>query len=90
VNKKELIEAMAEGAETSKVTAEKVFNAFVDAVTKSLKNDEKVRIVGFGTFSLTHRAARTGRNPQTGEALQIAASKSPKFTAGQDLKKAVK
>ena len=90
MNKKELIEVMAEEAETSKATAEKVFSAFVDAVTKSLKNDEKVRIVGFGTFSLTHRAARTGRNPQTGEPLQIAASKSPKFTAGQDLKKAVK
>jgi DNA-binding protein HU-beta len=90
VNKKELIDAMAEGAETSKATAEKVFNAFVDAVTKTIKNDEKVRIVGFGTFSLTHRAARTGRNPQTGEPLQIPASKAPKFTPGQDLKKAVK
>ncbi len=90
MNKKELIDAMAEGAETSKATAEKVFNAFVDAVTKTIKNDEKVRIVGFGTFSLTHRAARTGRNPQTGEPLQIPASKAPKFTPGQDLKKAVK
>jgi DNA-binding protein HU-beta len=89
VNKKELIEAMAEGGETTKATAEKVFNAFVDAVTKTIKNDEKVRIVGFGTFSLAHRAARTGRNPQTGEPLQIAASKSPKFTPGQEFKKAV-
>jgi DNA-binding protein HU-beta len=90
VNKKELIEVMAEGAETNKATAEKLLNAFVDAVKGSLKSEEEVRIVGFGTFSVKHRAARTGRNPQTGEKIQIAASRSPKFTPGQDLKKTLK
>lgn len=89
MNKTELVAAMAEKSELSKKDAEKALTAFVDTVTDELKNDGKVQIVGFGTFEVTERAARTGRNPQTGETIQIASSKSPKFKSGKVLKDAV-
>lgn len=89
MNKTELIVAMAEKSELSKKDAEKALTAFVDTVSDELKNDGKVQLVGFGTFEVTERAARTGRNPQTGKTIQIPASKSPKFKAGKALKDAV-
>ncbi len=90
MNKKDLIDLMAGNAEISKATAEQALNALLDGVKESLKKGEKVTLVGFGTFSVSNRAARTGRNPQTGEEIQIAASKAPKFTAGKDFKKAIR
>ena len=86
MNKTELIAAMAEAAEISKKDAEAALKAFTDVVANELKADGKVQIVGFGTFEVSERAAREGRNPQTGEAMTIAASKSPKFKAGKALK----
>lgn len=86
MNKTELIAAVAEAAEVSKKDSEKVLKAFVDVVTEELKKGEKVQLVGFGTFEVTERAAREGRNPQTGETMTIAASKAPKFKAGKALK----
>ena len=90
MNKTELIAAIAGQAEVSKKDAEKVLKAFTDVVAEELKNGGKVQLVGFGTFEVSERAARTGRNPQTGEEMTIAASKAPKFKAGALLKKAVK
>lgn len=86
MNKTELIAAIAEQAEISKKDAEKALKAFVDVVTEQLKEGEKVQLVGFGTFEVSERAAREGRNPQTGETMKIAASKAPKFKAGKALK----
>lgn len=86
MNKTELVSAIAEKAELSKKDAEKALKGFVDAVTEELKKGEKVQIVGFGTFEVSERAAREGRNPQTGEAMTIKASKSPKFKPGKALK----
>lgn len=86
MNKTELIAAIAEQAEISKKDAEKALKAFVDVVTEQLKEGEKVQLVGFGTFEVSERAAREGRNPQTGETMTIAASKNPKFKAGKALK----
>lgn len=86
MNKTELVAAVAEQAEVSKKDAEKALKAFVDVVTDELKKGEKVQLVGFGTFEVSERAAREGRNPQTGETMTIAASKSPKFKAGKALK----
>jgi DNA-binding protein HU-beta len=80
---------MAEKAGLSKTDAEKALKAFVDAVTEALKAGEKVALVGFGTFSVGERAARTGKNPQTGAQIKIAAAKSPKFKAGKALKDSV-
>lgn len=90
MNKVELIEAIASKSEISKKDVEKVINAFTNVVTNALVNNEKVQLVGFGTFEVTERAERQGRNPATGEAITIAASKSPKFKAGKALKDAVK
>lgn len=90
MNKAELIASMAEKAEMSKKDAEKALAAFTNVVAEELKRGEKVQLVGFGIFEVAKRAARTGRNPQTGESIQIAASKSPKFKAGKALKDAVK
>ena len=73
----------------SKKDAEKALKAFTDVVAEELKKGEKIQLVGFGTFEVSERAAREGRNPQTGEAMQIAASKSPKFKAGKALKDAL-
>ena len=86
MNKNELITAMSEKANMSKVDAEKALKAFIDAVTEELKNGGKVQLVGFGTFEVGERAERQGRNPKTGEAITIPASKSPKFKAGKALK----
>ena len=89
MNKTELIAAMAESAELSKKDAEAALKAFVEVVSDALKKDDKVQIVGFGTFEVAKRAAREGRNPQTGKSMKIKASKSPKFKAGKALKDAV-
>ena len=89
MNKTELIAAIAESADISKKNAEKALNAFTDAVKSELKKGEKVQLVGFGTFEVAKRADRTGRNPQTGKEIKIAASKSPKFKAGKALKDSV-
>lgn len=86
MNKTELIAAVAEKAEISKKDSEKALKAFIDVVTDELKNGEKIQLVGFGTFEVSERAAREGRNPQTGETMTIAASKAPKFKAGKALK----
>ena len=89
MNKTELVAAVAEQADISKKDAEKALKAFVDVVTEEMKKGEKVQLVGFGTFEVSERAAREGRNPQTGETMTIAASKAPKFKAGKALKDAV-
>ena len=89
MNKTELVAAMAESADLSKKDAEKALKAFIEVVTDELKKDEKVQLVGFGTFEVAQRAAGEGRNPLTGEKMQIKASKAPKFKAGKALKDAV-
>ena len=86
MNKTELVAAIAEEAGLSKKDAEKAVKAFTDVVTKQLKKGQKVQLVGFGTFEVTKRAAREGRNPQTGAPMKIKASKAPKFSAGKALK----
>ena len=86
MNKTELIAAVAEQAGISKKDAEKALKAFTDVVAEELKNDGKVQLVGFGTFEVSSRAAREGRNPQSGETMMIAASKAPRFKAGKALK----
>ena len=86
MNKTELIAAVAEQAGISKKDAEKALKAFTDVVAEELKNDGKVQLVGFGTFEVSARAAREGRNPQSGETMMIAASKAPRFKAGKALK----
>ena len=89
MNRMELVAAIAEKTELSKKDAEKALKAFTDVVAEELRKGEKIQLVGFGTFEVSERAAREGRNPQTGEAMQIAASKSPKFKAGKALKDAL-
>ena len=90
ITKVELIRQIADKAGIKQKDAEKAVNAFTEAVTEALKNDDKVALVGFGIFEVSERAARTGRNPQTGEPVEIAASKLPKFKAGKALKDAIK
>ncbi len=89
MNKSELIAAVVEKTELSKKDAEKALKAFEDVITEELKKGEKVQLVGFGTFEVTERAERMGRNPKTKETMVIAASKAPKFKAGKALKDAV-
>jgi len=89
VNKSELIDAVAASADLPKAAAGRALDAMVEAVTDALKEDDQVVLVGFGTFSVKDRAARTGRNPQTGEPIEIAAAKIPSFKAGKALKDAV-
>ncbi len=89
MNKNELIEQIAVSADITKAKATLAVDAFVEAVTTSLKKGEDVALVGFGTFTVGERAARVGRNPQTGAEIKIAASKQPKFRAGKKLKDAV-
>ena len=89
MNKTELVAAIAESAELSKKDSEKALKAFLDVVTEELKKEHKVQLVGFGTFEVTKRAAREGRNPQTGKVMSIEACKAPKFKAGKALKDAV-
>ncbi len=90
MNKEMLVSAVSEKAELTKKDTEKFLKAFEDVVTETLASGDKIQMVGFGTFDVAERAARMGRNPQTGEPLPIAASKAPKFSAGKSLKDAVK
>lgn len=89
MNKAELIDAMANGAGISKADAKKALDAFIENTTKSLKKGDRVALVGFGSFSVSKRSARTGRNPQTGKEIKIAAKKVVKFKAGADLSNSV-
>ena len=89
MNKTELVAAIADKTELSKKDSEKALKAFIDVVGEELKKGEKIQLVGFGTFEVSERAAREGRNPQTGETMKIEASKSPKFKAGKALKDAI-
>jgi len=89
VNKSELIDHIAESADLSKADAGRAVDALVDAIKTALKNDDTVTLVGFGTFAVGERAARTGRNPQTGAEIEIKAAKVPKFKPGKGLKDAI-
>jgi len=89
VNKSQLIDKIAAGADISKAAAGRVLDAVLGSVTDTLKSGEEVALVGFGTFSVRERSARTGRNPQTGKEISIAAAKVPGFRAGKALKDAV-
>lgn len=89
MNKKELVAMMAELSQQSKVCCEKSLDAFIKAVSKTLKKNDEVRLVGFGTFYAVKRNATTGRNPRTGAVIKIAASTQPKFKAGKGLKDSV-
>ena len=89
MNKQDLVSKVAESADISKQKAASAVDAVIDAIKGSLKTGEDVRLVGFGTFSVSKRAATTGRNPRTGDPIQIPASKQPKFKAGKELKEAV-
>ncbi len=89
MNKSELIDAIAAGADISKAAAGRALDSMLDAVTDSLQKGEGVSLIGFGTFSVKERAARQGRNPKTGETIQIKAAKVPGFKAGKALKDAV-
>jgi len=88
VNKTQLVEKIADNADISKASAGRALDAVIEAVTETLKAEEQVALVGFGTFSVRTRAARTGRNPKTGEEIQIAEAKVPAFKAGKALKEA--
>ncbi len=89
MNKAQLIEAMAEKAGLSKADAKKALDAFVDTTTDALKGGDRVALIGFGSFAISERGARTGRNPQTGKEIQIPAKKVVKFKAGAELADAV-
>ena len=89
MTKQDLIDAIAKASGLSKAAAARALNATTDAVTKSLKKGDPVQLVGFGTFKVSKRAARNGRNPRTGAAIKIAARKAPVFTAGKALKDAL-
>jgi DNA-binding protein HU-beta len=90
MNKSELVNAVSAQAELSKKDAAKAVDALFESISTALANGEKIQLVGFGTFEVRERAARTGRNPQTGDEIQIAASKVPAFKPGKELKEAVK
>ncbi|HHQ4716264.1 TPA: nucleoid-associated protein HU-beta [Aeromonas veronii] len=89
MNKSQLIDKIADGADISKAAAGRALDAFIDAVGEALKEGDQVALVGFGTFAVRERAARSGRNPQTGATIGIAAGKVPAFKAGKALKDAV-
>ena len=89
MNKAELIEAMADAADISKAAAGRALDGMVEAITNAMKEGDTLSLVGFGTFSVKERAAREGRNPQTGETIQIKASNAPAFKAGKAFKDAV-
>jgi len=89
VNKNELVDAVASAADLKKSEATQAVDAVFEAITGALKKGDEVRLVGFGTFAVSNRAASEGRNPRTGDKIQIAASKQPKFKAGKGLKDAV-
>ncbi len=90
MTKAELIDAVAAGAKISKAAATKAIDSFTVSIAKTLKKGGKVTLVGFGTFSVSRRKARKGRNPRTGETIKIPAAKTPKFSAGKALKQAIK
>lgn len=89
MNKSDLVDAIAKSADISKAAAARALDATVDSITKALKKGDTVSLVGFGTFKVGKRAARTGRNPRTGATIKIKAAKVPKFSAGKGLKDAV-
>ncbi len=89
MNKSELIDAIAASADITKATAGKALDAVIDSIQGALKQGDDVVLVGFGTFAVKDRAERVGRNPQTGEAIEIEAAKVPEFKAGKDLKDAI-
>jgi len=89
MTKKDLIASIATDADISKATAESALNALMESITKTLKKGDTVALVGFGTFKISKRKARKGRNPQTGEEIQIKASNNPTFKAGKSLKEAL-
>ena len=89
MNKQELIESIAASVDITKADAGRALDSVIDSITDSLKKGDSVALVGFGTFSVRSRAARTGRNPQTGESIQIAAAQVPAFKAGKALRDAV-
>ncbi len=90
MNKSELIDAIADGASLSKADAQRALEATTTSIAKALKKGDTVSLIGFGTFSVKKRAARTGRNPATGETIKIKASKTPSFKAGKGFKDAIK
>lgn len=90
MNKTELVNAVAAQSELTKQDATKAVDALLKTISDTLSKEEKIQLIGFGTFEVRERAARTGRNPQTGEEMQIAASKVPAFKPGKELKEAVK
>lgn len=90
MNKSELIDAIADSSDLSKADATRALSGFIDSVTGALKKGDTVSLIGFGTFAVKERAARQGRNPQTGETIQIKAAKIPSFKAGKGLKDAVR
>ncbi|HEY9446191.1 MAG TPA: HU family DNA-binding protein [Burkholderiales bacterium] len=89
MNKAQLIDVIADGTGLSKAVAEKMLDVTIETITRSLKDGDAVTIVGFGTFKVSDRAARSGRNPRTGETIDIKAAKVPKFSAGKALKDAI-
>jgi DNA-binding protein HU-beta len=89
MNKSDLIEKMADAADISKTAAARALDALTDSIAVALKEGDTVSLIGFGTFAVKERAARTGRNPQTGATIEIKASKTPSFKAGKALKDAV-
>lgn len=89
MNKSELVDAIASGADISKASAGRALDATIDTITETLRKGDQVALVGFGTFTVKDRAARTGRNPQTGKTIEIAAARVPGFKAGKGLKDAV-
>lgn len=90
MNKSDLIDAISKGADITKVQADAALSTLLDSITKALKKSERVQLIGFGTFAIAKRAARVGRNPQTGKAIKIAARKIARFKAGKELAEAVK
>ena len=90
MTKQDIINTMADSAKISKASAGKALDGFLTGVTKALKKGDKVTLIGFGTFAVKKRSARKGRNPQTGEAIKIPATKVPKFTPGKKLRESVK
>jgi DNA-binding protein HU-beta len=90
MQKSDLIEKISDEAGISKAAAYRALNSLLTSITKALKKGDRISLVGFGTFSVSKRTARMGRNPQTGEAIKIKAAKVPKFSAGKTLKEAVK
>ena len=89
MNKNDLVSSVSNATGLSKIDAAKAVDGVIDSITESLSNGDEVRLVGFGTFSVSHRKATTGRNPRTGESIQIKATKVPKFKSGKALKTAV-